>query len=247
MVAMDLNSDLGEGCDGDAALMEIVSSANIACGAHAGDIATMQCTVEAAVRNGVSIGAHVAYPDREHFGRHDMQMPSQALTASILQQLSTLDSITRAAGSRVRYLKAHGALYNRMMDDADVAGAVIAAIKCFDSSLTLLTLPDSLAMNRAQSQGLSVVGEAFADRAYTASARLVPRTQSGAVIIDVTTVAQRAVEIATIGRVASMEGSNISIYAHSLCVHGDTPGAVELARAVRVALEQFGVTIRSFT
>ncbi|MGH8402992.1 MAG: 5-oxoprolinase subunit PxpA [Gammaproteobacteria bacterium] len=247
MVAMDINSDLGEGCGEDVALLEIVSSANIACGAHAGDAHTMQHTVETAVRNGVSIGAHVSYPDREHFGRRDMEMSSPALTASILQQLRALDSIARAVGSRVRYLKAHGALYNRMADDAAVADAVIAAIMDFDVSLALLTLPDSLAMNRAQARGLHVVGEAFADRAYTPAARLVPRTQTGAVITDVARVAQRAVDIATTGSVASMEGSSVFINAQSLCVHGDTPGAVELARAVRKDLEQAGIIIRSFS
>ncbi|MGH8399010.1 MAG: 5-oxoprolinase subunit PxpA, partial [Gammaproteobacteria bacterium] len=222
VVAMDINSDLGEGCGGDTALLEIVSSANIACGAHAGDVATMQRTVAAAVRNGVSIGAHVSYPDREHFGRRDMQMPLQALTESILQQIRALDVIARSAGSRVRYLKAHGALYNRVVDDAAVADAVIDAIKSIDSSLTLLTLPDSLAMHRAQAQCLNVVGEAFVDRAYTPVARLVPRTQPGAIITDAATAARRAVEIATTRKVASIQGSSISIYVHSLCVHGDT-------------------------
>ncbi|MGA9851465.1 MAG: 5-oxoprolinase subunit PxpA [Gammaproteobacteria bacterium] len=246
VAVIDLNSDLGEGCGDDAALLGIVSSANIACGAHAGDVHSMRHTVETALRNGVSIGAHVSYPDREHFGRRDMTMPSHALTESILEQLKVLDGIARAAGTRVRYVKAHGALYNRMADDAGVADTVIAAIKTFDASLAMLTLSGSVAMRRVQAQGLRAVGEAFADRAYTPAARLVPRVKAGAVIADAATVARRAVEMVINGQVTSLDGIKISIRAHSLCVHGDTPGAVEFARAVRAALEQAGITIRAF-
>ncbi|MGB9429779.1 MAG: 5-oxoprolinase subunit PxpA [Gammaproteobacteria bacterium] len=244
--SIDLNSDLGEGCGTDAPLLEIVSSANIACGAHAGDAETMRHAVDGAVRNHVSIGAHVSYPDREHFGRRDMDMPSRALTASVSQQLRALDSIARAAGTQVSYVKPHGALYNRMADDADTADAVIDAITAFDAALALLTLPGSVAMQRAQIQGLNAVGEAFTDRAYTAAARLVPRAEVNAIINDVAIVARRAVDMATIGKVVSLDGKSVSIQARSLCVHGDTPGAVALARAVRVALEQAGVIIRPF-
>ena len=181
---MDLNCDLGEGGSDDAALLVIVSSANIACGAHAGDAITMQRTVQAAVRSDVSIGAHVSYPDREGFGRRDMSLPAETLTAEVRRQLTVLNAVTRAAGTRLHYVKAHGALYNRMADDAAVADAVIAAIRTFDVSLALLTLPGSLAMDRARAQGLRAFGEAFADRAYTDTGRLAPRSRCGAVITD---------------------------------------------------------------
>ncbi len=244
---MDLNCDLGEGCGNDAALLAIVSSANIACGAHAGDAITMRRTVQAAVRNNVSIGAHVSYPDREGFGRRDMSLPAETLTAEVRRQLAVLDTVTRAAGARLRYIKAHGALYHRTADDAAVADAVIAAIRAFDASLALLTLPGSIAMERAQAQGLRVFGEAFADRAYTDTGRLAPRSRCGAVITDAAVVAQRAVDIAVTGKISSIEGRIISVHARSLCVHGDTPGAVTLARAVRAALEHTGVTVSAFT
>ncbi len=244
---MDLNCDLGEGCGNDAALLAIVSSANIACGAHAGDAITMRRTVQAAVRNNVSIGAHVSYPDREGFGRRDMSLPAETLTAEVRRQLAVLNAVTRAAGARLRYIKAHGALYHRMADDATVADAVIAAIRAFDASLALLTLPGSIAMERAQAQGLRVFGEAFADRAYTDMGRLAPRSRCGAVITDAAVVAQRAVDIAVTGKISSIEGRIISVHARSLCVHGDTPGAVTLARAVRAALEHTGVAVGAFT
>lgn len=244
---MDLNCDLGEGCGNDAALLAIVSSANIACGAHAGDAITMRRTVQAAVRNNVSIGAHVSYPDREGFGRRDMSLPAETLTAEVRRQLAVLDTVTRAAGARLRYIKAHGALYHRTADDATVADAVIAAIRAFDASLALLTLPGSIAMERAQAQGLRVFGEAFADRAYTDTGRLAPRSRCGAVITDAAVVAQRAVDIAVTGKISSIEGRIISVHARSLCVHGDTPGAVTLARAVRAALEHTGVAVGAFT
>ncbi len=244
---MDLNCDLGEGCGNDAALLAIVSSANIACGAHAGDAITMRRTVQAAVRNNVSIGAHVSYPDREGFGRRDMSLPAETLTAEVRRQLAVLDTVTRAAGARLRYIKAHGALYHRTADDATVADAVIAAIRAFDASLALLTLPGSIAMERAQAQGLRVFGEAFADRAYTDTGRLAPRSRCGAVITDAAVVAQRAVDIAVTGKISSIEGRIISVHARSLCVHGDTPGAVTLARAVRAALENTGVAVGAFT
>lgn len=243
---MDLNADVGEGCGDDAALMPLITSASIACGAHAGDATSMRRTVEVAVSRGVSIGAHVAYPDREGFGRRELSLPPATITAEVLGQVRALDAVTRAAGTRVCYLKAHGALYNRMADDADTADAVIAAIRTFDASLALLTLPDSVAMERARARGLKVFGEAFADRAYTAGARLVPRSRADAVITDIAAVTRQAISLATTGKIVSFDGSVISIQARSLCIHGDTPGAVNLARVVRAALEESGVSVRAF-
>ncbi len=244
---VDLNADLGEGCGDDAALMPLITSANIACGAHAGDAASMRQTVKAALNNGVKIGAHVSYPDREGFGRREQSLPAAKLTAVVLEQLQALNAAAAAEHASIHYLKAHGALYNRMADDAAIADAVIAAMKSFDASLPLLTFPGCVAMERAQKQGISAVGEAFADRAYTSASRLVLRNQPGALIIDSAVVARRAVALASSGEITSIDGNLVTIHARSLCVHGDTPGAVTLAQAVRTALQQAGIQVRAFT
>lgn len=243
---IDLNADVGEGCGDDAALMPLLTSASIACGAHAGDAASMRRTAALTLAHEVAVGAHVSYPDRENFGRRDLTLPPAKLTAEVLQQLHALNNIARAAGTHVRYVKAHGALYNRMAQDEATAAAVIAAVRSFDGALPILTLPGSTAETVAHRLGTPVVAEAFADRAYTADGRLVARDQVGAVIIDERTVAQRAVEIACAHRVQSIDGRSVRIHARSLCVHGDTPGAVRLARALRAALEQAGVELRAF-
>jgi 5-oxoprolinase (ATP-hydrolysing) subunit A len=244
---IDLNADLGEGCGDDVAMLQIVTSANIACGGHAGNADTMRHTVQAAERNNVAIGAHVSYPDREHFGRRNMEMPDAQLREEILDQIRALDRIANACGARVRHVKPHGALYNRMADDADVAGVVIDAILGFGPDLTLLTLPDCAAMRCAANAGLRAVAEAFADRSYTDLGRLLPRERSGAVITDPETVSRRGVDIAVKRKVRSVDGKDVPIVARSLCVHGDTPDAVMLARALRAALEQAGMHIAAFT
>lgn len=244
---MDLNADVGEGCGDDAALMTLITSANIACGAHAGDAANMRDTVAAAVRGGVNIGAHVSYPDRAGFGRRELSLPPATITAEVLDQLRLLGAVAGKAQARIQYLKAHGALYNRMADDADIADAVITAMKSFDDSLPLLILPGSIAMKRARFHGLKVFGEGFADRAYTSSARLVPRSRTDAVITDTAAVVRQAVALAITGNIKSVDGASISIHAHSLCIHGDTPGAVTLVKAIRAALEEAGVKVCSFT
>lgn len=243
---MDLNADVGEGCGDDAALMPLLTSASIACGAHAGDASSMQRTIRLAQQHGVVIGAHVSYPDREHFGRRDLNLPPERLTAEILFQLGALAAIARAIGTHVRYVKAHGALYNRMAQDAATAQEVITAVRSFDATLPILTLPDSIAMTVARQLGTTAVAEAFADRAYSADGKLVSRDKPGAVITDEKAVAKRAVEIARARRTQSIDGQVVHINARSLCVHGDTPGAVELARAVRAALQQASVELRAF-
>lgn len=243
---MDLNADVGEGCGDDAALMPLLTSASIACGAHAGDASSMQRTVVLALQNGVTIGAHVSYPDREHFGRRDLNLPAERLIAEIVSQLEMLAVITRVAGARLHYVKTHGALYNRMAQDAEIAQTVITAVRSFDAGLPILTLPDSIAMTVARRLGTPVVAEAFADRAYSADGKLVSRDKLGAVLTDTDTVAKRAVEIATMQQVRSVDGQTIRVRARSLCVHGDTPDAVALARAVRLALERANVELRAF-
>ncbi|MDE2197130.1 MAG: LamB/YcsF family protein [Gammaproteobacteria bacterium] len=241
---MDLNADLGEGGDHDAALLGIVTSASIACGGHAGDQQSMTDTVAMAVHNGVSIGAHVSYPDPKHFGRRDLDLPADILCSEILSQLHALDRVARSAGASLHYVKAHGALYNRMADDAATAEAVLTAIQQFGTALPILILPDCIGMDVARARGIAAVAEAFVDRAYTDAGRLVPRAQPGAVITDA--AAERAVSIACQGRVRSINNRVIELAARSLCVHSDTPGAVTLARTVRDTLLQAGITLRAF-
>jgi UPF0271 protein len=248
---MDLNSDLGEGyghwtLGDDDALLEVVTSANVACGFHAGDPATIDRTVRRAVERGVAIGAQVSYPDLVGFGRRDMDVPPDDLTADVLYQLGALEAFAKAAGSRVRYVKPHGALYNRIAGDPVQAAAVVEAIRRYDPALPLLTLPGSVAMQAAGAAGIAAVGEGFADRAYTAEGRLQSRREPGAVLRDPDQVAARALRMATEGRVETVGGGEVAVEIRSLCVHGDTPGAVAMAKAVRAALDRAGVRLEAF-
>jgi UPF0271 protein len=248
---MDLNSDLGEGygrwtLGDDAAMLQVVTSANVACGFHAGDPATIDRTVRAAVELGVAVGAQVSYPDLVGFGRREIDLPPGDLTADVLYQLGALEAFARAAGSRVRYVKPHGALYNRIARDPVQAAAVVEAVRRYDPDLPLLTLPGSAAMAAAAGAGIPAVAEGFADRAYTGEGRLVSRREPGAVLHDPGRVAARALRMATDGRVETVDGGEVAVEVRSLCVHGDTPGAVELARAVRAALEEAGVALEAF-
>ena len=244
---IDLNADVGEECGDDAALIPLLTSANVACGVHAGNTEVMRRTVDICLQHGVAVGAHVSYPDREHFGRLDMTLSAPELTRVVLEQLRALSGVAVAAGASVRYLKAHGALYNRMVDDATVADAVLVAMEAFDPKLRLLTMPASVAMGRARAAGIGAVGEAFADRGYRDDGRLQPRDKEGALVTDAGRVAARALRLAQEGTVESVGGKPVTIKARSLCVHGDTPGAVMLAGAVRSALQQAGVELRAFT
>jgi 5-oxoprolinase (ATP-hydrolysing) subunit A len=248
---LDLNSDLGEGyghwaLGDDAALLEVVTSANVACGFHAGDPATIDRTVRTAVEHGVAIGAQVSYPDLVGFGRREIDVAPDDLTADVLYQIGALEAFAKAAGSRVRYVKPHGALYNRIARDPVQAAAVVEAIRRYDPTLPLLTLPGSAAMQAAADAGIAAVGEGFADRAYTGEGRLVSRRERGAVLHDPERVAARAVVMATEGRVETVDGGEVTVEVRSLCVHGDTPGAVDLAKAVRSALDDAGVTLEAF-
>jgi UPF0271 protein len=248
---VDLNSDLGEGYGNwalgdDAALLGVVTSANVACGFHAGDPATIDRTVGTATEHGVAIGAQVSYPDLVGFGRREIDVAPDDLTADVLYQIGALEAFARAAGSRVRYVKPHGALYNRIVRDPVQAAAVVEAVRRYDPTLPLLTLPGSAAMRAAQDAGIPSVAEGFADRAYTGEGRLVSRREPGAVLHDPERVAARAVVMATEGRVETIDGGEVAVQVRSLCVHGDTPGAVELARAVRAALEEAGVALEAF-
>jgi len=249
---IDLNSDLGESLGvwrmgDDAAMLDIVSSANVACGFHAGDPAGILRTLRQAKERGVAVGAHVAYRDLVGFGRRNMDVDSADLRADVIYQIGALKGLAAAAGTDVRYVKPHGALYNTIAHDERQARDVIAAIREIDASLVLVALAGSPLLGWAEAQGLRVVAEAFADRAYTPQGTLVSRREPGAVLHDADDVAERMLRLAHEGTVTAIDGSVVRIRADSICVHGDSPGAVEMARRVREQLVQAGVTIRPFT
>jgi 5-oxoprolinase (ATP-hydrolysing) subunit A len=247
----DLNADLGESFGAwtlgdDAAMMQIITSANVACGFHAGDPLTLRKACELAAARGITIGAQVSYRDLAGFGRREMDVPPAELTAEILYQIAALDGIARAEGASVRYVKPHGALYHRVARDPAQGEALIQAVRAYDPSLPLLTKPDGHAAQIARAAGMRVVTEAYADRAYGADGALVSRAEPGAVLTDQDLVASRAVRMVLDGAVQATDGTQVRLDARSLCIHGDTPGAVALARAVRDALEQAGVTLAPF-
>jgi UPF0271 protein len=251
MKTIDLNSDLGESYGAwrmgdDAAMLEVVSSANVACGFHAGDPAGILRTVRAAAARGVAIGAHVSYPDLAGFGRRDMDIAPADLTADVVYQIGALKGLAAAAGATVRYVKPHGALYNRIAVDAVQGAAVIAALKAVDPSLVMMGLAGAPILDQARAAGLTVVAEAYADRAYTPAGHLVPRREAGAVLHDASLIAARMVRLATEGVIEAIDGSLVRIDAQSLCVHGDSPGAVAIAREVRSRLEAEGLRVKSF-
>ncbi|WP_234550909.1 LamB/YcsF family protein [Rhodococcus qingshengii] len=250
--SVDLNSDLGEGFGAwtlgdDDAMLELVTSANIACGFHAGDPTTLLATCESAATRGVRIGAQVGYRDLAGFGRRFIDMSPKDLTADVIYQIGALDGLARVAGSRVTFVKPHGALYNAIVHHRRQARAVVAAVVAYDSSLPVLGLPGSVFLEEAREAGLDVVAEAFADRAYTAEGTLVPRTESGAVLHDPTLVAERVRRMVVDGELDAVDGSTLKVAAASVCVHGDSPAAVDMAVAIRALLESSDVEITPFT
>ncbi|PYE88075.1 LamB/YcsF family protein [Phyllobacterium leguminum] len=251
MLTIDLNSDLGESFGAwrmgdDAAMLDIVSSANVACGFHAGDPAGILKTLRVARERGVVIGAHVGYRDLAGFGRRNMDPSSEELIADVIYQIGALKGLATAAGTRVAYVKPHGALYNTISFDERQAADVIAAILGVDPSLVLVALAGSPLIEQARASGLAVVAEAFADRAYTADGKLVSRRQPGAVLHDPEMVAGRMLRLVTDGVVESIDGKMADIDAQTICVHGDSPDAVAIARRLRSLLEENGLTIRPF-
>ncbi len=249
--AIDLNADLGEGfgiwqLGDDERLLEIVTSANVACGFHGGDPSIMRRVCRRAADLGVSIGAQVGYRDLAGFGRRRIEIDPAELEADVVYQLGALDGFARLAGERVRYVKPHGALYNTIVDDTAQAEAVVNALREYDPSLPILGLPGSEVLRLAAAAGQPTVIEAFADRAYTADGRLVARSRPGAVLHDPAEIVSRCRTLATTGRVTAIDGSEVQVDAGSICVHGDTPGAVEIARAVRAALVDVGLELRPF-
>ncbi|MEU0289030.1 5-oxoprolinase subunit PxpA [Streptomyces sp. NPDC005908] len=251
MTSIDLNADLGEGfghwrLTDDEQLLSVVTSANVACGFHAGDAPTMRRVCELAAARGVRIGAQVSYRDLAGFGRRSMDVPPAELTAEVAYQIGALQVFARAAGSRVAYVKPHGALYNRAVRDEEQARAVVDGVVLADPTLPVLGLPGSRLLELAGKAGLPAVEEAFADRAYTDEGTLVPRGEEGALVTDPGAVLARSVDLARRGEVVARSGRRIGMRARSLCLHGDTPGAVDLARRVRDALETSGVRVEAF-
>ncbi|GGY08930.1 LamB/YcsF family protein [Streptomyces anandii] len=251
MTSIDLNADLGEGfgrwrLTDDERLLSVVTSANVACGFHAGDAATMRQVCELAAERGVRIGAQVSYRDLAGFGRRAMEVPPAELAAEVAYQIGALEVFARAAGARVSYVKPHGALYNRVVRDEEQAAAVVDGVLLADATLPVLGLPGSRLLELAGKAGLPTVTEAFADRAYTDEGTLVPRGLDGAVVTDPEAVVERSVGLARSGTVLSHSGALVGVEARSLCLHGDTPGAVELARRVRAELVAAGVRVEAF-
>ena len=250
-LAIDLNSDLGEGfgvwtLGDDEALLDVVTSANVACGFHAGDPDILRRVCAIAAERGVAIGAHVGYRDLAGFGRRAMAVEPHRLTNDVIYQIGALDGFARVAGTRVRYVKPHGALYNTAVHDQQQAAAVVEAIHLYDASLPVMGLPGSALLTTAGSAGLRTIGEAFADRSYTPDGTLVPRSQPGAVLHDPQQVAERMARLVTTGTVTAADGTDVTISAESICVHGDSPDAVKMAIAVRQALAAAGVDLRPF-
>jgi 5-oxoprolinase (ATP-hydrolysing) subunit A len=250
-VRIDLNSDVGESyghwvMGQDESLIPLVTSVNIACGAHAGDPSTMARTVALAAAAGVTIGAHPGYPDREGFGRREISLTTDQLEASILFQLGALDAFCRDAGVTMRHVKPHGALYNRAARDAGVARAVVRAVCRYNERLLLVGLAGSQLLETGRAAGLRVAAEAFADRAYEPDGSLRSRRYDDAVLPGPDVAAEQAVSIVVLGKAVAHDGANVRINADTLCIHGDTPGAPDYARAVREALEAAGVTVGPF-
>ncbi len=246
---IDLNADVGESLGpwpmgADAALIPLVTSVNVACGFHAGDPLTIRRAVRLALKAGAAVGAHPGYPDLAGFGRRDMDLTADELEAAVLYQVAALEGIVRAEGGRLFHVKPHGALYNRASVAATVAEPIARAVARLDAGLRLVGPAGSALISAAGDAGLPWLEEAFADRAYEADGSLRSRRLPGALHVDPATAAAQAVAIARDGAVTAFDGTVLSIRAATLCVHGDTPGAAEIARAVRVALAEAGVEVR---
>ncbi|MDM9648324.1 5-oxoprolinase subunit PxpA [Rhizobium sp. S163] len=251
MAAIDLNSDLGESfgpwpMGDDAAMLATVTSANIACGFHAGDPAGILTVLKEAALRGVAVGAHIGYRDLVGFGRRNMDPSSAELVGDTVYQIGALQGLAKAAGTKVRYVKPHGALYNTIAHDARQAADVIEGIKAVDPDLVLMALAGAPIVEQARKAGLTVVCEAFADRAYNIDGSLVSRRLDGSVIHDPQAVAERMLRMVNESRVVAIDGTVIALEAQSICIHGDTPAAVSIARTLRQTLEARGVELKSF-
>jgi UPF0271 protein len=251
MDVLDLNSDLGESfgrwvLGDDEAMLELVTSANVACGFHAGDPTTLRRTCVAAAQRGVVVGAQVGYRDLAGFGRRFVDVAPAELADDVVYQIGALDGMCRVAGTSVRYVKPHGALYNTIVHHEEQAAAVVAAVRDYSPELPVLGLPGSAFLRAAERAGLRAVPEFFVDRGYTPEGTLVPRREAGALLHDPDEVTARVLRLVADGTVTAVDGSEVAVKAASACVHGDSPGAVEMARAVRAGLVEAGVEVRAF-
>jgi len=249
---IDLNSDLGESfgpwpMGQDAALMDSISSANVACGFHAGDPGTMRTTIAMARDKGVALGAHPGFQDLAGFGRREMKATPAEVEDLVLYQVSALAGMASAQGLRLQHVKAHGALYNMACRDRALANAIARAVAAFDRSLILFGLPNSELLRAGQAEGLRVAAEVFADRAYDPDGSLTSRAKSGSVIHDTQRVVDRAIKMVRENKVTAIDGTTIDLQVDTICLHGDTPGAADHARAVRKGLESAGVTVARLT
>lgn len=247
MAAIDLNSDLGEGDSHDEDLLAIVSSCNVACGGHAGDEETMARTVRIAIENDVSVGAHPGYPDRNGFGRVSGFLAGDALYESLTEQVMALADIAAQLGARLTHVKPHGALYNDAVRNGELADVIARVTSETRGSPAFMGMAKTQLQKAAERHGLEFIAEAFVDRAYEPDGTLVSRNEPGAVHSDLSVATSQAVGLATRGQVTSRNGDVIAVQADTLCIHGDTPGAAEAARAVRDVLESHGVEIRAHT
>jgi UPF0271 protein len=248
---IDLNADLGESfgrwtLGDDEAMLDVVTSANVACGFHAGDPRGLLRVCEQAAERGVVVGAQVGYRDLAGFGRRFIDLDPADLLADVVYQIGALQGLCATVGTAVRYVKPHGALHTAVVHPEPPAAAVVEGVRRVDPMLSLLGLPGSVLLSLAHDAGLPTVTEAFADRAYTSAGTLVPRSEPGAVLHDPEAVAARAVRLVVTGEVSAVDGTTVRVGAASLCVHGDSPGAVSMATAVRRGLEAAGTTLRPF-
>ena len=252
MPSIDLNADLAEGfgiweLGDDDAMLDIVTSANLACGFHAGNPVSLARTCRSATARGVRIGAQVGYFDLAGFGRRRIDVEPAELTADVIYQIGALQALARAAGTTLGYVKPHGALYNTVVTDVDQARAVAEAVYAADPGLPVLGLAGSVFFSEARRLGLRTVAEAFADRAYRPDGQLVPRSDTGAVLRDPAQIAERVLSMVMTGTATAIDGSVIAIGVESVCIHGDSPGAVEIAGSVRDRLLSGGITLAAFT
>jgi UPF0271 protein len=243
---IDLNCDLGEGAPHDAGLMPLVSSANIACGAHAGDEATMRRTIALALEHGVAIGAHPGYEDREHFGRIERNLPPSGVFQLVTTQIRTLQRLAAEQGAGLSHVKPHGALYNQASRDRALADAIAAAVRGIDPSLVLFGLAGGELLAAARAAGLPAASEVFADRTYRADGSLTPRSQPDALIHDEDAACRQVLRLVREGRVRATDGTDIVVEADTVCLHGDGPHAVPFARRLRQALQTAGIAVRAF-
>jgi len=245
LATLDFNCDLGEGCGTDAAIVPLISSASIACGAHAGDVATMRETASLCLVHGVAIGAHPSFEDREHFGRRELDVPVEQIEASVRRQVEALADVCASLGARLRHVKPHGALYNLAARDRATSEAIVRAVRAVDPSLVLYGLAGSVLVHAGLDAGLAIANEVFAERAYDADGRLAPRGTPGAVIEDLDTALGQVRRLLREGVVVARDGTRVPLRADTLCLHGDRAGAPAFAHALRDALEAEGISIRA--